>query len=236
VAESSRLPEIYDAIHQYKDYGEEVLYLIEVIRSRAPDARTLLDVACGTGNHLSALSAAFTVEGLDLSAGMLERAKAKRPSTRFFQGDMADFDLDAKYDVVCCLFRSIGYVRTPDTLRSAVVSMAKHLTNNGILVIEPFFRPDTYWTGRVTMNQVDQPDLKIVWMYASERQGDMAIMKAHYLVGRPGGIEHFTELHELGLFSRADYSSAFEAAGLQLEYDETGPTRVGLYLGRRMRA
>jgi SAM-dependent methyltransferase len=232
VSDSSRLAEIYDTIYQFKDYTHDVGYVLEAIRSRVPDARTLLDVACGTGNHVQGLSSAYAVEGLDLSAAMLERAKAKHPSTRFHQGNMAGFDLGRKFDVVCCLFRSIAYVSTPDNLRNAIASMARHMNEGGLLLVEPFFRPDTYWSGRVTMNQVDRPDLKIAWMYVSERRGDIGIMNTHYLVGRPAGVEHFTEVHEMGLFSRDDYASAFQSAGLELEYDEVGPSRVGFYLGR----
>jgi hypothetical protein len=44
-------------------------------------------------------------------------------------------------------------------------------------------------------------------------------------------VDHITELHELGLFSREDYEAAFAAAGLQLDYDARGPSGIGLYLG-----
>jgi ubiquinone/menaquinone biosynthesis C-methylase UbiE len=42
----------YDALYDFLDYRAAVEQLREVIQTRAPQAATLLDVACGTGQHL----------------------------------------------------------------------------------------------------------------------------------------------------------------------------------------
>jgi len=44
-----RFVPFYDAAHAFKDYAGEADYLVEVIRRYHPAARSLLDVACGTG-------------------------------------------------------------------------------------------------------------------------------------------------------------------------------------------
>jgi dTDP-3-amino-3,6-dideoxy-alpha-D-glucopyranose N,N-dimethyltransferase len=51
----------YELLHaaRGKDYVREAAAVAERIRRRRPDARTLLDVACGSGLHL----AAFTESG-----------------------------------------------------------------------------------------------------------------------------------------------------------------------------
>ena len=46
----------YDAVYSDKDYAGESQRLASIIRERAPMARTLLDVACGTGRHLEYLA------------------------------------------------------------------------------------------------------------------------------------------------------------------------------------
>ena len=59
-----------------------------------------------------------------------------------------------------------------------------------------------------------------------------SIMEMHYLVGRPDGVEHFTERHELTLFQDEEMLDAFRAAGLAVEHDhEGGPMGRGLYIG-----
>lgn len=66
--------ELYDLFYEEKDYRAEAEKARDIVASRSPDARTLLDVACGTGSHLAHLRDWFAVEGLDLNAELLEVA------------------------------------------------------------------------------------------------------------------------------------------------------------------
>jgi len=227
----SELSRIYDATYHFKNYEAESRYLINAIRERRPDARSLLEVGCGTGVYLAHLKPHFDVQGLDQSADMLDVARGRLGNVGLHQGDMADFSLDARFDVVCCLFRSIAYVRSPDRFASAVSAMARHLAPGGLLIIEPFFTPDSYWVDRVTLNEYESDGLKIAWMYTSKREGLVALLDIHYLVGTPDGVRHFTELHEMGLFSEQNYTDAFQQAGLRLQFDPGSPGGTGLYFG-----
>ena len=62
-------------------------------------------------------------------------------------------------------------------------------------------------------------------------ENGVAVLLFHYLVGTPQGVEHFTERHELALFSHEEYLAAFRAAGLEVVYDEEGLMGRGLYIG-----
>ena len=44
-------------------------------------------------------------------------------------------------------------------------------------------------------------------------------------------LRHFTERHELGLFSEQEHMQAFRKAGLDVSYDHPGLTGRGLYIG-----
>jgi ubiquinone/menaquinone biosynthesis C-methylase UbiE len=229
----AKLAEIYDAIYEFKDYPKAADYLLTQISKHHPSARTLLEVACGTGKYLEILRRHYDVQGLDASAEMLEKAASRLEGVSLHHADMVDFSLPDRFDVVCCLFRSIGYVRTNDRFDSAINAMARHVNPGGILVVEPFFTPKTFWADTVTLNEYKSPQLQIAWMYTSKRVDSCAQLDIHYLVGTPAGIDHFTEVHHLGLFDAEDYQRAFRAARLQLTYDEQGPTGVGLYVGRK---
>ncbi len=228
------LADIYDLAYDTKDYAAEAKYLVSAVRRHHPQASSLLETAAGTGRFLELLRLQFTdIEGLDLSAAMLTRAALRVPGVRLHEADMTTFEIGRTFDVVCCLFRSIAYCGTVERLRAAVRAMAQHLAPDGLLVIEPFFSPATYWVGRVTANNAERGDFKLAWMYVSEREHAMARLRIHYMAGTPAGVEHFEELHELGLFDRADFEAAFEAAGLQLQFDAGGPNATGLYIGSR---
>jgi ubiquinone/menaquinone biosynthesis C-methylase UbiE len=221
---------IYDALYDFKDYEGAVREIRRVLDERAPGARSVLDVGCGTGRQLELLAERYETAGIDISPGMLEVARHRCPDTSFSVEDMASFDLGRTFDVVLCLFSAIGYVRTVERLQSAVAAMARHLEPGGLLLIEPWFTPEAFWTGTITFNQVDQPDLKIAWMYTSEREGEVSVLDIHYLVGRPSGIESFRERHELGLFTEQQHVEAFRAAGLTAQLEPEGPFGRGLYV------
>ena len=228
---SSKLADIYDAIYHFKDARAEADYVLRCIQERRPDARTLLDVGCGTGRHLIRLSQLFEVEGLDLNADMLERARALLPAVPLHQANMTSFDLGRQFDVVSCLFSSIAYVKILESFRAAIRAMARHVAPGGLLLIEPFFTPQTYWVDHLTLNEVSRRDLKIAWAYVSKREGLIALLDIHYMVARPSGVEHFVDRHEMGLFSDQDYRDAFAEAGLTVHHDPVGPAKAGLYVG-----
>ena len=222
----------YDALYSWKDYQGEVEKLTAVIRSHVPDARTLLDVACGTGRHLELLSDGYRVEGLDLDAQLLAVARERLPGVPLHSGDMRDFELGRRFDVVTCLFSSIGYVRDDDELDRAIAAMARHLSPGGLMVVEPWFSPEMWNVGQLHALFVDEPELKIVRMHRSDRAGDVAILDMNYMVATArDGVKSFIERHEMTLFHRQDYLDAFRAAGLDVEHDPEGLMGRGLYLG-----
>jgi ubiquinone/menaquinone biosynthesis C-methylase UbiE len=221
----------YDSLYAFKDYAAAAQRMRDVVRSRHPDARTLLDVACGTGRQIEALSGDFAVEGLDLNPDLLAIARGRLPDTPLHHADMTSFDLGRRFDVVTCLFSSIAYVRTLENMRQAVARMAAHLAPGGLLLVEPWFSVESYWTGTITANFVNEPDLKIAWMYVSERRDRLSVLDIHYMVGQPSGVETFSEVHEMGLFSPDEYAAAVRDTGLAHEYDPQGFFGRGLHVG-----
>ncbi len=221
----------YDALYAFMDYSSAAKRLHELIQERCPGAKTLLDVACGTGKHLEFLREHYQVEGLDLNPELIRMAATRCPDVPFHRQDMIHFDLDRRFDVVTCLFSSIGYVKTVENLVSSIQSMARHLKKPGLLVVEPWFTPQEYWTDRCTANFVNEPELKIAWMYLSKSKDKLAILDIHFLVGRREGVDYFTERHEIGLFTHEEYLESFRRAALQVTHDPEGLFRRGLYLG-----
>lgn len=136
--------EFYDLIYgAWKDYESESAALTALVRGRQPKARTILDVACGTGRHAKALAEthAFAVDGLDLDPVLVGIARGRNPTGEFVCADMTAFDLGRRYDAVLCLFSSIGYVRTLANLRNALRCFRSHLRPGGVLILEPWFTP-----------------------------------------------------------------------------------------------
>jgi ubiquinone/menaquinone biosynthesis C-methylase UbiE len=232
MTEYSKLAKIYDALYSFKNYEAEAKRLHEIIREKKTSpGNALLDVACGTGTHLSFLHKHYAVEGIDLTPEMLEVARARHPQTVFHYGDMRTFDLGRRFDVVTCLFSSIGYMKSPSDLRKAVINMARHLQPGGVLIIEPWLTEETWKPGGVHALYVDKPDFKIARLDVPTSKGRMSLFTWHMLIGNPEGVEYLTQKHELFLFSNAEYIEAINAAGLDVSYDEKGLMNRGLFIG-----
>ncbi len=232
----SESAEFYDLIYasQGKDYSAEARKIHDLAQLYQKSAgNSLLDVACGTGMHAAHLRPYYDVRGIDQDQKMLEMARNNHPGILFEAGDMRNFNFEAKFDVITCLFSSIGYMLTLDDLQKAAANMSEHLKPGGVLFVEPWFEPGSWKGGSIHTISVDQPDLKIVRMNASGQNGKISFFTYHYLVGTSKGVRYFTEHHELALYSREEYTSAFENAGLKVIFDEQGLYGRGLYIGIR---
>ena len=48
----SNSTDLYDAIYSWKDYANEAAIIKRLIDQELPEATSILDVACGTGEHI----------------------------------------------------------------------------------------------------------------------------------------------------------------------------------------
>jgi hypothetical protein len=143
---------------------------------------------------------------------------------------MTSFEIDRKYDLILCLFSAIAYAKTYPALTQTFRQMKKHLNRGGIVMIEPWFTPKNWKVGHVTVVNGHSHNIQVCRMSHSDRAGKISILIFEYLVGTKDGITHFTEKHEMGLFSANEMQSAFQEAGFEVEYDPVGISGRGLYI------
>ncbi len=225
----------YDLIYSgIKDYVAESRRIAELIRREYPSARTILDVACGTAEHARLLvqEHGFEVDGMDIDPVFVEIAHGKLAGGAIYQGDMIAFDLRKQYDVVTCLFSAIGYARTLDNVQRALTCFHQHLRPGGLIIVEPWFTPETFHPGRVTVNTAEGPGVTVCRMAHSSADGAMCLLYFEYLIGQASGIERASEVHEVGLFTTDEMRACFQSAGLQVDYDPEGISGRGLYVAR----
>jgi SAM-dependent methyltransferase len=225
----------YDALYAFKDYEADCRRFTDLIREHHPQARTLLDVACGTGKHLEILQRDFAVEGLDANAGFLEAARARIPGLATHHARMEAFDLGRTYDVVTCLFSSIGFMRTREMLAAAMANFHRHLRPGGLLLVEPWFSAEIFWTGTINAHFVDQPGLKLAMMYTTAVRDGMSVLSNRIMVGTPEGIETVDEEHVLGLYTCEQYRATIADAGFELllSLDPQPEWKRGVHLARK---
>lgn len=231
--------EIYDVIYGGKDYEAEADALAARLRGEGvPDGARILEAACGTGNFLVPLRDQYVVEGFDLSDDMLAVARRKLSGVPLWQADLADFEVEHPFDVLLCMFSSIGYLHPEARLRRAARCCAAALRPGGVLVVEPWVTAEVYDVGRPTVQVGRAPGVEVARATVAGARGDMAVLEMHYLVARRGQpVEHFSETHELWLATTDTLLRAFGDAGFDVRFDEEGlsgfGTPRGLLVGHR---
>jgi len=130
----AKLDRFYDAA--MGDRTEIASYIRRLIRRHKPKARTLLELACGTGAILKILAKSYDVVGLDLSPQMLLFARKKLPHVRFYRKNMARFELATKFDVIICVFDSINHVLKFADWQKIFHNAARHLEKDGLFLFD----------------------------------------------------------------------------------------------------
>jgi ubiquinone/menaquinone biosynthesis C-methylase UbiE len=228
------LARYYDVIHQWKDYEGEVRRLLALIaKYKRSRGRALLELACGTGAHARFLARRFDVVATDLNEGMLKVARRKTKDVKFVRADMAQFDLRRRFDMVVCLFSSIGYLKTYERLEEAIDRIGRHLVPGGVAVIEPWFTRENYAAGKPHAGVMSNDDVRIARVSVSKARGMLSVMEMHYLVAERGkSVRHYVDRHELAMFEPQRFIRYMTAAGMQTRFLKHGLTRDrGLYVG-----
>ena len=133
----TRLAQYYDLIYADKDYEKESEFLKYIFTKYSKNKVTsILDVACGTGNHAKTFKKDYFVIGIDASKDMVDIAKSKVGDVDFFVENMKDFKLDRSFDAVVCLFNSFSYNLTDEEALSSLKNFAGHLEKNGVIAFD----------------------------------------------------------------------------------------------------
>jgi SAM-dependent methyltransferase len=120
---------LYDAAFSW-DTSEEAAWLLERL---GPGVHHLLEPGCGSGRCFPALvRRGVQVTGLDGSPVMLARARERMrelglPEPRLVQADMADFQLDERFEAAYCPINTLSCLETPELAASHLGCVARHL-------------------------------------------------------------------------------------------------------------
>lgn len=133
--------QVYDSMQYDVDYESWIKWIDQVIKEQNPKARTLLELACGTGTiALGLAERGYRTEGLDISEEMLSIAQQKafdlKRKTVFYCQDMIHFSTHKSYDVIVCMCDGVNYITDENDLETFFQSVSKHLNPNGLFIIE----------------------------------------------------------------------------------------------------
>jgi glycine/sarcosine N-methyltransferase len=140
---------LYDSLSsdydRFVNWKNRLAYELPFIQARlkAAQALRILDAACGTGMHAIALQQqGYEVTGADLSASMIERARANAlaagSQARFAVAGFGELttQVGGGFDALLCLGNSLPHVLTPAELHEALADFHAMLRPGGLLMLQ----------------------------------------------------------------------------------------------------
>jgi len=137
----SEFASVYDIMQYDVDYQRWIDEIKRIVIKSSPQARTMLELACGTGTIGIGLSKkGFQIEALDISEDMLTVAQSKAfdngVKIKFYHQDMIHFNTKKKYDVVFCMCDGMNYIIEDDDIECVFNNIYNHLEEDGILIFD----------------------------------------------------------------------------------------------------
>lgn len=175
--------------------------------------KRLLDVACGTGlSFLPMLDRGFEVVACDISAGMVEVARAKvGERVELLVADMRELPELGEFDLVWTLNDSVNYLRSRKELEAALAGFRRNLAPAGIVL----FDVNTLATYRGFFSEevvVERGGMRMVWQGRSSPDSVRPGSFHEARVETEAGSGH---VHRQRHFPEPEVRAAIEAAGMR---------------------
>jgi len=234
-----------DFLADPSEYEKEVDEYINLINSIAKEpVHNVLHLGCGSGGHDLYFKKHFKITGVDISIGMLNKAKAVNPEVEYIEGDMRTIRLDRQFDCVI-IPDSIDYMVSLDDLKQAIHTSAIHLKIGGVLLIvgkteETFQNNNFAYTG-------EKDDIHVTLLennYINPYIPNTYEITMVYLIRQKGELTKYIEESVAGLFSQATWDDILRNSGFIMEkrnlddiYDKyllgEGECPLTIFIGRK---
>lgn len=228
---------VYDDFTAHHDYELWLGNLLPELRRHGLREGRLLDVGCGTGkSFLPMLERGWEVTGCDISASMLERARAKAGAgAQLLVADMRELPLLGEFDLVWALDDAVNYLLSGEELGRALSGMRANLAPGGLLMFD-VNTLHSYRTFFAETQMVERAGRRLVWR--GQARADVppsSICESRFeveVVGGGGGVggsegvggegagqgpgrKIETHLHRQRHFPEAEVLELIEGAGLE---------------------
>jgi SAM-dependent methyltransferase len=184
-------PGAYELACSFRDVGAEV----DVLRRWAGDVGGVLELAAGPAEHAREFARrGVPATALDLSPAMCAYARERGrglPLT-VVRGDMTDFRLGRRFDLVITMLDSTAHLMTLDAFVAYLRCVARHLADGGLAVIEMSHPADRLGgTPRVTTSWTVERDgvrAAVQWGEPSDELDPITqVAREHVTIAIEGG-------------------------------------------------
>lgn len=214
----------YNLLYKDKDYTGEADYIHRLIGQHQPQARTILDLGCGTGRHDQLLTRhGYELTGVDQSAEMLAVAATNaHPTLNFLQGDIRSIRLEKTFDVVISLFHVVSYQTSNEELAAVMATARAHLKPGGIFIFDCWYGPAVL-TDRpsIRIKRLEDETTAITriaepLMYPNDNRVDVHY-QVHARDKQSGETAELHETHRMRYLFRPELELLLSAQGMNIQ-------------------
>jgi ubiquinone/menaquinone biosynthesis C-methylase UbiE len=153
--------ELADSSDKIKKEKNNYYYqsLIRAVREVVPPGKKILDIGTGTGEILNALSPSQG-SGIDLSLGMIQKAREKFPRLQFFSGPYESLDLGNSFDFIL-LIDVIEHLQSPEKLFFNLKKFYRPETQIVLTMANPAWEPFLHLLEKLKLKMAEGPHRRI---------------------------------------------------------------------------
>ncbi len=209
------LAKYYDLIFQGKDYVTESEFIKNAIKKRKVDARSILDIGCGTGVHLNLLKDDFKVlDGIDLNSEIIEEAKKKSSKINYHVAGMSNFKLNQKFDVIICLYSVFNYNLTVKDAKDTLKNIKDHLNSHGLVIFVLYSPRNTIKETSLHVGKNSNVEVAKVNMHFVDPKTHIEISDFLVLIKDKNRVDFYTEKdHKYRIYGIDEFTEMLTKAG-----------------------
>ena len=216
----------YNLLYQDKNYAEEAIFILNILKKYHNNPKTLLYLGCGTGRHgFELVKLGLVVDGVDMSETMLKMGMENSDiknilgnGLNLHNGDVRKVRLGKNFDVVTSLFHVMSYQNTDEDVLALLETANKHLDDNGVFLFDFWYSPAVFGIRPEHRIKVMEDDKIRVKREATPIIDDEKhIVTVHY------DVELFDKaLNKTTTFSEDHPMRSFEISEMQKFVDQVG--------------
>ena len=226
----NKLAKYTDLSYFDKDYKRETKFILKRIKENKIIGKTLIDVACGSGNHSKLLQKkGYKIYGVDLNKGMLNLIKRNIPNIKLYEQDMRKLNLPIKSDVIICMFNSINYNMGYDQFEETLRRFYSQLNKKGIVIFDTFFTKENWKEGHFGIKKFSAQNLDVARVFKSTSKGNVGRTNQTYIIYENGKKKLFEDVNEIYLFDKNKLKEIMKKIGFKTKiyYDFSENTKKG---------
>jgi SAM-dependent methyltransferase len=212
-------PELAQFYDLANGWGADFDYCLQL----AQDARSVLDLGCGTGQLAARLADRRDVAGVDPAAAMLDIARCRPGGDRitWVEADARRVRLGRRFDLALLTGHAFQVFLTDDDQRAVLSTIAEHLAPGGRFIFDtrnPATQEWRDWTPTHSRRRFEHPSLGTIeaWCdYTHDTATGIVTYETHYQT--VASERHFSAASKIRFTTQESLAAMLDQVGLKVD-------------------